>query len=40
MRDAYYRMLDQTEDFKHPSYQRFTGLHPETGQEITHYRTW
>jgi arylsulfatase len=40
MRDAYYGMLDETEDFKHPRYQRFTGIDPETGQEITHYHTW
>ena len=40
MRAAYYGLLDETEDFKHPSYQRFTGVDPETGQEITHYHTW
>jgi len=40
MREAYYDTLDETEDFKHPSYQRFTGTDSETGQEITHYHTW
>jgi arylsulfatase A-like enzyme len=40
MRDMYYQVLDQTEDFMHPTYARFTGVHPETGQEITHYHTW
>jgi arylsulfatase A-like enzyme len=40
MRDAYYSTLDETEDFKHPTYARFTGTHAETGQEITHYHTW
>jgi uncharacterized sulfatase len=40
MRDTYYGVLDRTEDFKHPRYARFTGIHPETGQEITHYHTW
>ena len=35
-----YHHLDATEDFKHPRYQRFTGKHPETGEEITHYHTW
>jgi len=37
--DLYYH-LDATEDFKHPTYQRFTSEHPETGEEITHYHTW
>ena len=35
-----YHHLDATEDFKHPSYQRFTGKDPETGEEITHYHIW
>ena len=35
-----YHYLDATEDFKHPSYQRFTSENPETGEEITHYHTW
>ncbi len=40
MRDLYHSVLDRREDFKHPTYARFTGIHPETGQEITHYHTW
>ena len=40
MRRAYYALLDRTEDFRHPRYQRFTGVDPETGREITHYHTW
>ncbi len=35
-----YRLLDATEDFKHPTYQRFTGIDPATGAEVTHYHTW
>jgi len=33
-------LLDATEDFKHPCYQRFSGRHPATGDELTHYHTW
>jgi arylsulfatase A-like enzyme len=40
MRELYYAVLDRTEDFRHPTYDRFTGFHPETGQESTHYHTW
>jgi arylsulfatase len=40
MRDLYYRILDETEDTRHPKYQRFGGIDPETGKEITHYLTW
>jgi arylsulfatase A-like enzyme len=40
MRELYYDVLDRTEDFRHPTYARFTGIHPETGQESTHYHTW
>ena len=40
LRQQFYELLDQTEDFRHPSYQRFTGEDPETGQRITHYHTW
>ncbi len=36
----YYRHLDTLEDFKHPSYARFTGIDPATGKEVTHYITW
>ena len=37
---ALYRRLDATEDFRHPSYQRFSGRHPDTDEEVTHYLTW
>jgi arylsulfatase A-like enzyme len=40
MRELYYSVLDATEDFVHPRYQRFTGRDPKSGQEITHYHTW
>jgi arylsulfatase A-like enzyme len=40
MTQDYYRHLDAIEDFKHPSYARFTGTDPATGKEITHYLTW
>jgi len=40
MTQSLYRLLDSTEDFRHPKYSRFTGLHPETGDEVTHYLTW
>jgi arylsulfatase A-like enzyme len=40
MRAAYYALLDQTEDYCHPRYQRFTGVDPETGEVLTHYHTW
>jgi len=36
----YYHHLDAIEDFKHPSYSRFTGTDPATGQQVTHYLTW
>jgi arylsulfatase len=36
----YYRHLDAIEDFKHPTYARFTGTDPATGKEVTHYLTW
>ena len=36
----FYRLMDATEDFKHPKYARYTDRHPETGEEITHYLTW
>jgi len=36
----YYRHLDSIEDFKHPTYSRFTGADPETGEQVTHYITW
>ncbi len=36
----YYRRLDAIEDFRHPSYARFTGKDPATAQEVTHYITW
>jgi arylsulfatase A-like enzyme len=36
----YYHHLDAIEDFKHPSYARFTGTDPETGEQVTHYLTW
>ena len=35
-----YRLLDDTEDFRHPTYQRFSGIDPETGEATTHYHTW
>ncbi|MDP6775586.1 MAG: sulfatase-like hydrolase/transferase [Candidatus Latescibacteria bacterium] len=40
MRLDLYRLLDETEDFRHPGYSRFTGRDPESGEEITHYLTW
>ena len=40
MRLAYYRHLDAVEEQRHPSYLRFTGRDPVTGEEITHYLTW
>lgn len=36
----YYRHLDAIEDFKHPTYRRFTGTDPESGKPVTHYLTW
>jgi len=36
----YYRHLDAIEDFRHPSYARFTGTDPDAGDEVTHYLTW
>ncbi|MBT3375960.1 MAG: sulfatase-like hydrolase/transferase [Lentisphaerae bacterium] len=40
MRQRYYDTLDATEDLVHPTYQRFSGVDPETGEELTHYHTW
>jgi arylsulfatase len=44
VRDAmtaqYYRHLDAIEDFRHPTYARYTGEDPQTGEEVTHYLTW
>ena len=40
MRLDLYRLLDETEDFRHPGYSRFTGRDPESGEEVTHYLTW
>jgi arylsulfatase len=40
MRARYYACLDETEDFRHPGYQRFEGKDPETGEDVTHYLTW
>ena len=35
-----YRHMDAIEDTHHPTYPRFGGIDPETGEEITHYLTW
>lgn len=40
MKDRFYLQMDATEDFKHPRYQRYTDIHPETGEAVTHYLTW
>jgi len=40
MRESFYQLMDETEDFRHPTYRTFTGIDPETGEEITHYHTW
>ncbi|MEE2753831.1 MAG: sulfatase-like hydrolase/transferase [Candidatus Latescibacterota bacterium] len=40
LRDRYYVHLDTTDDFRHPSYQRYTGTDPATGESVTHYLTW
>jgi arylsulfatase len=40
MTGDYYSHLDSIEDFKHPTYARFTGTDPATGKEVTHYLTW
>jgi arylsulfatase A-like enzyme len=40
MQGRFYRMLDATEDFRHPTYQRFEGPDPRTGENLTHYHTW
>jgi arylsulfatase A-like enzyme len=40
MRDLYYALLDETEDFVHPKYHRFSGSDPATGQDLTHYHIW
>ena len=40
MREALFRLLDATEDSRHPGYRRFGGTDPDTGAEITHFHTW
>ena len=40
MTQRLYRLLDGTEDFMHPKYQRFEGVDPATGKKVTHYHTW
>jgi hypothetical protein len=40
MRARYHEILDATEDFRHPTHQRFEGVDPETGDTVTHYHTW
>lgn len=35
-----YRLMDATEDFRHPVYEQFSGTDPATGQEVRHYHTW
>ncbi|MBN1675297.1 MAG: sulfatase-like hydrolase/transferase [Kiritimatiellae bacterium] len=40
MRAAFYALLDATEDFRHPSYKRFSGTDPASGRPLTHYHTW
>ena len=40
MQALYHRVLDATEDTVHPTYQRFSGLDPATGRDVTHYLTW
>ena len=40
MRALFYAKLDETEDFVHPKYQRFSGHDPDTGDEVQHYHTW
>lgn len=40
MRDEYLRLMDETEDFRHPKFKRFGGTDPKTGDELTHYHTW
>ncbi len=40
MTQDYYRHLDAIEDFRHPTYARFTGTDPATGKEVTQYLTW
>jgi arylsulfatase A-like enzyme len=40
LRAQFYAKLDETEDFAHPKYQRFSGRDPDTGEEVHHYLTW
>jgi arylsulfatase A-like enzyme len=40
LRNQFYALLDATEDFYHPKYQRFSGQDPDTGEKVTHYHTW
>ena len=40
LRAKFYAKLDETEDFVHPSYLRFSGHDPDTGEEVHHYLTW
>jgi arylsulfatase len=40
MKEKFYIMMDETEDFKHPRYQRYSDKNPKTGEEVTHYLTW
>ncbi len=35
-----YRLMDETEDFRHPVYGQFSGIDPTTGDTIWHYHTW
>ena len=34
---GYYGHRDAIEDFKHPTYLRYTGLDPRSGKPVTHY---
>ncbi len=40
MRQLYWQVMDETEDFAHPSYARFSGKDAATGQTVEHYLTW
>jgi arylsulfatase A-like enzyme len=40
MRELYHNVMDATEDFRHPTYQRFEATDSETGERVTHYHTW
>jgi len=40
MLEVFRSVIDCTEDFHHPKYQRIAATDPDTGKEVAHYHTW